>query len=557
MATYLYPSTTTWPGASTWPGILPQSLAETHAQAVAERAERRARRLRPPLIRLWDGNWTLRGIVRNEIRGEFQLLDNETGIGTLEMPLDYFLSQWVIGHDERSTANVHITVDKDGIRWGGRLDEFNIVDDTSVVCTFRHDIEELKHIRCWPNPFLPAEIQFPRLWFMFGPAKWAIKMTLLANIMRLESSLWMLPDDPLDPAQWFNFDQSTWSMVVAPGNIAEDNSPFAIPFSRMKSAFDMAKSIMDDGQLSWSARRYLDGDPPPWPGANLRHGCLVWDIVDKSGWLVETSFGGNLATGLQRAVINIASDGLTEGIDIIDDPTFPPEYEQDWMGTRPVAPWVILRQGIGVQSSGFKWRPATDVQVTVGGHSMPGVNEMISFAINMAGDLIAAMIGIPPIGGAADALLEPLYTDTILAFMAWKSPQRATRAGWSHYHEHWGEGASRAYTLAALIALRTGMWSTREQTSHSVVVADGCPYLIGEQGFGHMTIGDRVGTTVKGMPDGKVYVDRISELTMGWSRDSSPAWRIQIGVREFEDPAIKALEAIQEIMSIAQSLGVL
>ncbi|MFI9507578.1 hypothetical protein [Nocardia sp. NPDC052566] len=672
-------------------------------------------------MRLWDGNWVLRGTVRNEITAQWQLLDNETGIGVLEMPLDYFLSQWVIGHDQRSTANIHVTVDKDGIRWGGRLDEFEIIDDEKVRCTFRHDLEELKHIRIWPNPFLLAETQFPRLFFLFGPAKWAVKLALMLNIMRLESSLWMLPDDPLDPKQWFNFDQSTWSMVVAPGDIHSDSSPFAIPFSRMKSAYDMSKRIMQDGQLSWVARRYLTGDPPPWPGANLRHGCLVFDIIDKSGWTSGTSFGGNLATGLDRARINIASDGLTEGIDIISDPAFPPEYTQPgWLGTLPQAPWVVLRQGIGVQSSTFKWRPATDVQVTTGGHSSPGVNELISAAINCVsgstiiegpdgderidvlaerggpfrvwsvtprgrrvaatadfafkkgrtelfeytlangrkltattqhrwltragwmptekatigtevatvdhsrlamadseaqapsndlpdsawlgiaegiavefsavvsiephgvadfydlhvpgwvnysgngiwshntiGDLIAAAVFIPPIGGALDAVLKPLYTDTILAFMAWKSPARAQRAGWSHYHEKWGDGADRAYTLAALIALRTGFWATREQISHSVVVADAAPYLVGARGYGHMDIGDRVGTTVMGMPGGKVYVDRITELTMGWSRTESPAWKIQVGVREFEDPVLKAYEAIQEILGIAQDLGVL
>lgn len=148
-------------------------------------------------------------------------------------------------------------------------------------------------------------------------------------------------------------------------------------------------------------------------------------------------------------------------------------------------------------------------------------------------------------------------TDVLLAFMAWKSPARAQRLGWSHYHEKWGDGADRAYTLAALIALRTGFWVTREQTSHSVVVADAAPYLVGARGFGHMDIGDRVGTTVKGMEAGRVFVDRITELTLAWSRDEAPAWKIQVGEREFEDPVIKAFEMLQDVLSIAQDLGVL
>jgi hypothetical protein len=566
VATYLYPDTDLYPGDETWPGAVPQSLMQAHADARAARWERRERRIRPPLIRLWDGDWKLRGIVRDFITAEFQLLDNEPGVGILELPMTTPrgrknpLAEWVLNFEDRK-ANVHVTADKDGIRWGGRIDDVDLLteDDGTerLRLTFKHDLAELHHIRCWPNPFLPAEVQFPRLWFLFGPAKWAIKTTLFVNIMRLESSLWMLPDDPLDPSQWFNLNQSTWSMVVAPGSIAGDNSPLAVPFSRMKSAYDMSKRIMADGQLSWSARRYLDGDPPPWPGANLRHGCLVFDIVDKSGWTTETSFGGNLATGLVRAFTTIGSDGLTEGIDVIDDPTYPPEYQQDWMGTRPVAPWVVLRNGIGIQSSSNKWRPPTDVQVTVGGHSAPYVNETISAGIIAAGNLTAMIPGVPPVGGVLEAVLRPLFEDTLFAFQTWKSPARAQRLGWSHYHEHWPDaaGADRAYTLGAIMALRSGFWETREQVTHSVVISDSAPYLVGAQGQGHMDIGDRVAVTPKGIKSGKAYVDRITELTLGATRDGV-AWKAQVGAREFQDPVVKAYEALLEITEMAQALGV-
>lgn len=179
----------------------------------------------------------------------------------------------------------------------------------------------------------------------------------------------------------------------------------------------------------------------------------------------------------------------------------------------------------------------------------------------MAGDMIAMMIGVPPIGGATDAVLKPLYTDTILAFMKWRDIGRANdlSSNGHYYHETWGEGADRAYTLAALIALRTGMWRTRERTSHTVVVADGTEGLrVGENGRGNCYIGTRIGTTVKdwGKP-GRVYVDRVSEVTLSYSRTNSPAFRLTIGQRPDEDPIIKGMEMIQEVFSIAQELGVL
>lgn len=350
--------------------------AEFQADVAAERAEK----LKPPLVRFWDGNWNLRGVVSRINSASIQEVNNETGIAEFELPLDYWMSDWVVNLDERSTQNVHVTVDRDGARWSGRMESFSVVkneDGTGVLrLRFTHDYEELKHIICYPNPWLPPEVQFPRLWLLFGPARWALKTTLLVNIIRLYSSAWAIKPDPLNPAGWDSFDQSTWMIAVKPGSIEGDNSQPAIVHSRMKNMHEVSHRIVDDAQLSWEFRRYLDGDPEPWPGANLRHGCLVIDLVDKSGFTSGTSFGGNLFAGLIKAFINIDSDGLTEGVDIIDDPNDPDEYrDPDFKGTLPESPWVIYRDGVhtGIQTSEFTYRPPTDVGVVAGGHSMPGV----------------------------------------------------------------------------------------------------------------------------------------------------------------------------------------
>ncbi|WP_159840219.1 Gp37-like protein [Nocardia sp. CY41] len=684
------------------------------------------RRIKRPLVRLWDGNWNFIGEVHNEISAKFTLPENETGVGTIELPSRYYLSRWLTDHDGRSTANVHITVDKDGARWGGMLDDLSQRKDEDgqriVKATFKSDYEHLKHILAYSNPFLPPEIQFPRLWILFGPAKWALKLTLFLNILRLEANLWTLPDDPMDPSQWLNLDQSTWSQVVAPDPIGGDSSQFAIVHSRFKYMHDVSKRIVADAQLTWEPRRYLEGDPDPWPGANLRPGTLVWDLVDNSGAFQETNLGGDLFSGLVRGFTGIGADGMTQGVNVIDDPTFPPEYsEPGYRGTNPRAPGIILRDGdrTGIKSNEFHWKPATDTEFVTGGHSMPGVNELISACVagetiihgpdgderidvlaarggpfrvwaltpdgrrvaatasraflkgqaelfeyvlddgrsikttnlhrflsregwkravevevgtaiatvdltgppdgefdqrsreidddeyqnlpetrslifrevveirplgtadyydmtvpglknyaaqgvwnhntvNMLGDLIAAALFVPPIGGMVDALLKPLYTDVFLAFMKWQDIPRAQRLGWSHYLETWCEGSDRAYTLSALIALRTGMWRTREQTTHSVTVADGVENLrIGQRGKGNAWLGTRIGTTVQDWgPPGKVYVDRITELVLWWDRKTTPHWDITVGHREPEDPVMKALEMLQEVMSIARDLGV-
>lgn len=519
-------------------------------------------RLTPPLVRLWDGDWNLRGIIKRENNASFQYLDNETGIGSLEMPLDYFMSKWLVDIDGRGTTNVHITIDKDGSRWGGRMDEFKIIKDDDgrkyVRVIFKNDYEELKHILAWSNPFLPAEVQFPRLWICFGRARWALKTTLLVNLMRLESSLFMLPDDPMNPAMWNNFDQSTWWNVVKP-DLEPDHSVGAIVHSRFKNMHDVSKKIVADAQLSWEPRRYLQGDPPPWPGANIRHGCLVWDLIDKSGWTTGTSFGGNIFEGLFHELINIGADGITENVEQVDDPNVPGEYlTPGYKGTIPSMPGVVYREGehTGIQASEFSHKPATDVGVVAGGHSMPGVNELISAAVQMVGDLTAMIPGVPPLGGVADAILKPLYTDVFLAFGKWKSPQRAQRLGGSHYHEKWAEGGDRAYTLAFLLAMRAGMWSTRETNRVTLTVADGAPWRIGQRGHGHFFLGDRVAFSILGMKPGRLFVERVSELTLAWDRDSTPGWQIQIGQREAEDPVARMAEDMQDFLGMLQELGV-
>ena len=532
---------------------------EITAKIKAEQGQR----LAPPQIRIWDGDWNLRGECHREISASFAFVDNETGDGTLEMPADYYLSAWLADVDNRLTTNVFVTVDKDGARWSGMMDELQVVADDqgrrTVRVLLKHDYEHLKHILAWSNPFLPAEVQFPRLWVLSGHARWALKTTLFCNLHRLEGSLWMLPDNPLNPADWGDLDQSAWSQVVKP-DLTPDTSVGAIVTSRFKTMHEVSRKIVADAQLSWEARRYLSGDEPPWPGADLRHGTLVWDLVDKSGWNTGTSFGGSLLTGLVRAVTAIADNGIDQQLNTLPDPNIPAAYSVPGnLQASPSMPGVIYIEGehTGVQASTYSFKPATDVGVVSGGHSMPGTNEGIRAAIQAAGDLTAMIPGVPPLGGVADSIISPLFMDVFLAFGKWKSTSRAQRLGWSHYHERFQEGADRAYTLAWLLAQRAGMWDSREKHAVTLTVADGAPWRIGQNGKGHFFLGDRVGFSLRApMVAGRIIVERVTELTLAWDRDSMPTWEITVGQRDQEDPALKAIEALQDFLGILQDLGV-
>ncbi|MBF6332369.1 phage tail protein [Nocardia transvalensis] len=536
-----------------------------YTDAITARTARKQARTARPLIRLWDGDWNLRGICTAEYSAQFTWLLNETGTGTLELPADHYLARWVMDPASRTTENVHVTADHMGARWSGRMRTATLrkTSDghTSVVVTFAHDYEELKWIHAIPNPFLPPNlIQFPRTFLLAAPSRWGLKLTLFLNLLRKEANLWALPDDPLDARQWVNLDQSTWSMVVAPSDFVSDTSLWTVISSRWKVWHDLAKDVLDDAQLMVTCRRWLDGDPPPWPGARLRHGCLVVDVVDKSGWFTETSGGGTVWDGLRRTAFRIADDFIEGTLTDVPNPGDAAEYlQRNWMGTSPQQPWVVYRDGeiTGIQSSEFTLHPATAVQINCGGKSAYGINEAMSAMVQMAGDALAAVPGLVPVGGALEVALRPIFSDTVGAWMSFKSPWRAQRLGWSHYYEYFQSGADRAYTLSALLALRAGMWATRSYVSYKLTIADGAPYFVGDNGHGHFFLGDRIGATIAGAPPGRVYVDQVNELSLSWKRGLAPAWEVSIGTdHSSEDPVARALRYIQNIFSDLHDLGV-
>jgi hypothetical protein len=547
----------------------------TNAQAV--KAQRQKDRFKRPLIRLWDGNWNLRGRVTGEISADFVWLLNETGTGKLVLPFDHYLAKWATSTVGSTCQNIHITVDKNGARWGGRMSKATVKTDDQGICTveldFLHDYEELKHICVWSNPLLPAIFQFPKDFLLAGPSVFVLKLALFLQLLRLETPLWALPDDPLDINEWFDLDMSNWPIVVMPEDILNDGSLWTVFMSRWKMFHEAAQPTMDFAQISCVTRRWLTGDPPPWPGANLRNGTLVVDFVDQSGFTTGTSTGGNAFSGLVYTIEVLVNDFLDHNDVVIPDPNDPEEYRNPgWIGTLPSAPWVIYRpeKHTGVQSSSFYITPYTDVQMLSGGHSMPGVNAAIGAGIEMAGELLGAAIqatgvgilaggtGIgASLGNIAETLLAPLYTDVVAAWVSFKDPVRALYAGWSHYYEHFQTGADNAYTLDSLIALVAALWATRSFFSHDLVIASGAPFIVGDQGQGAFFIGDRIGSTVKGMPPGQIFVDQVSQIELAWDRTTAPDWKVTIGTaRETEDPFAKALKMLQSTMTALADLSV-
>lgn len=531
------------------------------------KGQRELKRRVDPVVKLYDGDFNFRGRVTGFYSCEVEWKLNETGAGHLELPYDHHLAQWVFRYWERNKSNVHIVVDKDGARWDGKLDSCTVSQSEDGVRTvelkFLSSFEELSHILVWANAFTPSIVQFPRRFILAGPSIYCLKTALFLNLLRLQGNLWSLPDDPLSFNGWKQgLDYREWPILVKPQSLLSDASQWTVISSRFNTWTDMAETTLADGNLYVECRRWFPGDPQPWEGADLyRPGQLIVDIVDKSGIWDTTSTGGNLFTGLVRTVVQIADNLIDETRVHTGIAQNANEYTlANYLGTAPKQPWAVYRTDDKVntaESTEFTWQPATVSQVVVGGKSMPGVNEGISAAVQLAFNALSTYLFLPSLGGPADTLLKPIYEDTLMAFMNIKSPARTTKLGWSHYRERFQDGGDQAWTLSAIIALRNGFWETRERTSHTMKVGDGAPYLIGDRGEGHFFLGDRVGGQIPGAREGTVVVDQVHELKLSWDAETPAEWEITVGdPNAIDDPLNHALDRIKDAFAAIHDLGV-
>lgn len=546
---------------------LDRHLDEVHAKIQAERAARKARREADAGIFLYDGDWNCRGCAAGYIDYSAEWKKNVSAGATLTMPADHHLSRWGLDVKARIGAeNIHMTIDKDGARWGGRCQDVTLnkaADGTrTVVFTFNDDIKELECIQIWSNPFLMAALQWPKSFVLAGPARYMLKLTLFLNLIRLHGNFWHLPDNPLDMATWFEgVIPWDWSIAVTADNILLDDSQWCVIDSRFKNFMELATPILEDAGLMITTRRWLNGDPTPdgWLGP-LRNGQLIIDIVDKSGVYDQTATGGTIFGGMLRTVTTIGDNLVDDIVTSVASPAEPAQYSvSKWMGTAPQQPWVVLRDGeiTPIESASYTWQPATVVQINAGGRSAPGVNSAISMGVQLMGTLVGAAFGLQTAGQLLDTAIAPLYADVLLAFGSVKSPVRASQLGWSHYHEGWAQGGEIAWALSGIVAIREAFYATRSRSTCTVKINSSGPYLIGDQGQGHFFLGDRVGVLLTGMPDGAYNVAQVSGLKLSASRDSAPGWDVTTGdPRAAESPIARLLNQSKTVFAALKNLGV-
>ena len=566
--------------ADRFPVTLPFAFGQTAGDLLCDQiwdatreqklVEERIRR-EQPVGRIWDAEWNVQHILGSEYGAKFSWISNDTGPGQTEFPMSSPVAKWIYDYQGRMDRNegrtVGISIDYCGARWSGILDKFAVEQredgDTVLVVDWVADYEKLKWYSVVPNPFLPDAFQAPRAWLLAGPVTWVLRLTLFLAIWREHNPFLTWPDDPMDLNNWatMGLDISDWHIVVKPESFIDAMASgvvWSVATSRWANFHDMAHYMVEDSEISIECRRYLPGDEEPWAGADLRYGTLVVDFVDKSGILVGTANGGNVFDGLARTIVEFADDFIDSTYDIVADSETPQDYfDVGKRYTDPVKPYVVFYEGetSPVQESAWIYSPTKGVQVAVGGHSAPGVNETISATIQAVGDILGNLVQLGSLGGTIDTLLAPLYEDTILAWQTYKSNERANNTGWDRLFTYFQEGAGKAYTISSLMVLRAGMWATKTVISWQVSVSDGQPYLIGDNGIGHFWLDDRIGLVLKA--DNQIHMDRCRRIDLAWGPDTPPEWTLNVGdERIWQDPAQRALGRIERLIAGLHDLGV-
>lgn len=527
-------------------------------------------RATPPLLRLWDGSRRLQHVIRNDDEFTADDIDNDTGPCSITLDFDMAEAQYLndmYGRKQRGESiNVLLSIDHCGGRWSGLLDRTEVVDADGaypkLIATFLSDYEQLKWKQLWSSPAWPAAIQ-KRAFLLGGPVPWVLLTALHINMWRENNSLGRISDDPLNRATWdAGMDTYNWPIVCKPLTFMDSlasGAPIGLLVSRWKTWHDAAQMMLEDAEHSVEWRRWFTGDPLPWPGANIKHGTLVVGIKDQSGVYEGTANGGTIFDGFTRTIRQFSEDMYedTEAAQTAT-PTIADYRVPGRLNTNRRAPYVFFNpKSPGVTQSSFISSPAKGRKINTGGHSMPGVNETISAAIQGVFDIVGNLLGVGSVGGSVDALAKMFYEDTILAWISISMIERIKDAGDFALFEYFVGDGGKAYTFSSFMVIRAGRWATRTWFSASMEIMDAAPYLVGDQGKGHFWKGDRVSTMIRGDKSRRLHVDRVRRLTLSRKRGQRAAYAIGVGnAGAAQDPVVQMMARVEKFKADMKDLGV-
>ncbi|QPO17108.1 minor tail protein [Gordonia phage Lilbeanie] len=513
---------------------------------------------RRPDVDLYDKNWEDYIPVFNETECKVSRKLNETGEGNLRIFGNEAVRSYVV--DELGLwEDLHVRLRHGLVEWTGKvtkvIDECDDEGFEYIELKIVHEFEHTKKIVCFSNPFLPAELQWPKIWAYAGPSQFGITALLFMNLMRRFALPWTFSDNLFNPATWLaNFNPANWPIVPVPKPLLTDTSMWCILATRFGNFYDVVLPTLKDAGLHLDVYRWFPGMPQPAPGFyTLNKPTLVMDVKNKSGYRGPT---GTLLDGAATFIAQVAEDLINEvGTQISYTPS--PEYSvAGFLGTTRENPWVVFRDPRNTYGRGGveKYRmivnKATASTIVTGGHSPEWVNAGIKLLMNAALGYLGMLIGNPALGLG---IFEGQVENVILAFHRVHNPIAAQKMGAQGppFGEYWESSGATGASFSALQAIRVGFFRARAYRVFEVTVRPGRPYYPGA----HFDIGDRVSAEI-----GKtrvIYTDYCYSIDTSWSRTSDPVDVVMIGDGSVEDtPGAILSRQIAMIKDFTQAIGV-
>lgn len=515
----------------------------------------------PPDVEVFDKDWAPIAPIAGARSGAVEDTVNDAGEGKVAILGDHPVGRWMADEVEEA-ADVHIRVRQGGNVWTGKAQTITEEMDESgletVTWSGLHDYQHAKKVYCYPNPWSFAQLQWPKIYIWYGPAKTGLLQLLHVNLIRRYQAGFIPFPDNFSRASYARMDVDGWAQMVDPRGLGlhQDTSMHAIIVTRMGQFHEIAKPILEDAGLRLVATRWLPGDPQPFPEwAVLSLPTLIWSIEDMGGVRGPT---GSLLDGFVQLVRSIAEDGITETTEAV--PYDPPQQyrEVGWWGTKVAAPAVVFyRQQrwtriegsgqVGVKSWKRTVHKALGAAILTGGKSPGWVNTGIKTLVNAALGWIG-MIFLNP--GLTLGLLDDQVEDVVLAFWRHQFGDRAEAMGRDRYGEVWETSGSTGFSLSTVAAIRAGRHATRPYTSYQLEVVNAAPYIVGR----HFDLGSPVSAEVG--RTGRIYTDHLRTKRIEFDA-ARVGTSLSIGVdSEEKSPTARLGRVLESVKQITQNLAV-
>ena len=552
-----------------------------------------------PLFRLADKDLNIVGELTGEMSAEFEELAMDSGTARYVVRYDNWLVDYIVNLT-RVEEDLHLVIDKNPAepddcrrRWGGKIHTINIArhaDGTSTVELQAVSMREhAKRLLFAASPFLPPEVQLPKMWIMPGPIRTVLFMSMFVNLARLFVPGLSFLTNVFNPASWLNplsadslfqVNPLSWPIQVAFVNPAFDTSSWTVLGATWTDWHSTTLDMLKDAGCIMRCYTYLVGDKyNPYEELTgllgLSHltqianaavkptrNCIIFRIEDKSGHRGPT---GTAVDGLLD-VIGVSLDDLLSGtlidagtgLSLDGQPVFETDGSnypvfQSLLGVAPEVPKVIWREGqftavVEATHTLHKGSPRT---VMTGGRSPALVNELQTFAIRWGLSQLSAMLNIAigtmvntafemPLTPGIENLYQGQLDNTLFAWQRYTDPMRAIWNGDLSYQEYFERGSSTAYTLAGFLTLRTALFKTKSFHSFKAVVRNGFPWTMDYD----TSLGDRNAFEF----DGVLFVDQIMGDKRALKRNTGIQATLTIGDdKDKDDPQARVMRAVQSL----------